>query len=501
MTTTSTDRTAVLTSTGPVIGNILSGVREFLGIPYAEDPIGPLRLAQPRPPAHWKDPLDATRPGPAAPQAPSRLESVMGRPGGEVAEAGCLNINVWAPLAATDLPVLFWVHGGALTSGSGAWNWYSGSHLAAEHGIVVVTFNYRLGPLGFLDPTELTNHLGPQNLGLLDAILALEWTADNIAAFGGNPDLITVGGQSSGATIAALLAANEQTKRHVRRIIMQSGTPDDPIPTQTESTRAAAEFFRILGVHPEDTNTIRALPADHLIAANRELIRRLGGPIDLPIGLVRSAQAPWANVRAAICDAVSPEIGILMGTTSDEGHAFVSIETQTTETDAITELDTLSNGRGLSLYRKYEALRPQGPPQSRVADYFTDTLFRSPTHQLAQDRAELGKPAYVYEFAWSASQLGAAHCIELPFLFGNREAWADAPMLDGIDNAEFQDLSTAFAGAFASFVRTGNPHHQALPAWPTYEATHRSVLRFDSKIKAVSAQTKAHGGNNIKIRC
>ncbi|WP_051791395.1 carboxylesterase/lipase family protein [Amycolatopsis jejuensis] len=435
---------AVTTTSGPVAGRRRDGVREFLGIPYAADPVGPLRFALPRPPEPWDTPLPAGSPGPAAPQAPSRLESVMGRPGGTVAERGCLTVNVWAPEDGTDLPVLFWIHGGATVSGSGGWEWYRGARLAAENGIVVVTMNYRLGALGFLYPAELTDRLGPGNLGLHDVALALEWTAANVAAFGGAPDAITVGGQSAGAQLAGLLAATERTRPLVRRVLLQSSAPETQMPTADEATEAARQYFAALGADPADADAVRALEATEFVDAYRRMPP--SGGLLMPLGITRTSEVPWPDLRTAFAEAVSPEVDLLIGVTSDEAHAF-----------------------------RYPR-RADAAPWTRAADDLTETLFRAPAQRLAEDRAAIGHPAYGYEFAWRAGEIGAAHGIDLPFLFGTFDAWADAPMLGDADRAGLRPLAAAFGGAVAEFVRSGRPSHPALPLWPAGG----SVLRVDT---------------------
>ena len=170
----------------------------FRGIPYAASPVGERRFAAPEQHPRWQDPRDATRPGPSVPQGPSRLEAVMGRRVPDWDEDGCLTLNVWTPRlpgagsAPGALPVLVWFHGGGFTSGSGGWDWYDGRNLAAAGPIVVVTANYRLGPLGYLYLPDL----GIENLGTQDQAAVLAWVQRNISAFGGDPgkDIVLVHG-------------------------------------------------------------------------------------------------------------------------------------------------------------------------------------------------------------------------------------------------------------------------------------------------------------------
>src|SRR5271154_280509 len=212
---------AVTVQQGSICGSSDGTVIAFRGIPYAASPVGSLRFRPPAPHPGWSGVRDGSRPGPAAPQGPSRLEWAMGPREPDWDEAGCLNLNVWTPANAlpdaTPRPVLVWFHGGGFTSGSGGWDWYDGRNLAAAGNIVVVTANYRLGPLGYLRLPGI----GADNLGCQDQAAVLRWTRDNIGAFGGDPAQVTVGGQSGGAYSALLLAIDPATSDLVHRVIAQ----------------------------------------------------------------------------------------------------------------------------------------------------------------------------------------------------------------------------------------------------------------------------------------
>src|SRR5580692_1371907 len=219
------ERPVVGTESGSVQGTSEGGVAAFRGIPYAASPVGDRRFAAPGQHPKWPGLRDATRPGPSVPQGPSRLEAVMGRRTPDWDEDGSLTLNVWTPRLPVDgpapraLPVLVWFHGGGFTSGSGGWEWYDGRNLAAAGNIVVVTANYRIGPLGYLYLPEL----GIENLGVRDQAAVLAWVERNITAFGGDPGALTVGGQSAGAFSALYHALSPVTGPHINRVITQSG--------------------------------------------------------------------------------------------------------------------------------------------------------------------------------------------------------------------------------------------------------------------------------------
>ena len=211
MTMTATEELVVRTKAGELRGAYENGIAVFRGVPYAAAPVGELRFAPPQPAPAWQGVRDATQDGPIPPQGRSRLAHVMGdfeRPQSE----DCLTLNIWTPAAdSKKRPVLVWIHGGAFASGAGSLPWYSGERFAANGDVVVVSINYRLGALGFLCLPGVSDG----NLGLLDQVAALRFVRDNIAAFGGDPDNVTVVGQSAGAASIAILMTMPQAARSV----------------------------------------------------------------------------------------------------------------------------------------------------------------------------------------------------------------------------------------------------------------------------------------------
>ncbi|MET9873541.1 carboxylesterase family protein [Actinacidiphila glaucinigra] len=402
------------------------GVAAFRGIPYAASPVGALRFAPPAPPTGWPGVRDAAHAGPDVPQGPSRLAVVTGPHETHGDEEGCLTLNVWSPEGALEpgaapRAVLVWFHGGGFTTGSGGWDWYDGARLAALGGIVVVTANYRLGPLGWLYLPEI----GANNLGSRDQAAVLYWVRDNIASFGGDPALITVGGQSAGAYCALCLAADPGTRPLVRRVIAESGpwglAPQEP----AEAAEVATAYLRLRGVrHPSE---LREMPAERLVSAYGRLSAERARPGEVApqmypvLGGAGLPVAPLAAVAAGGLDGTD----VLLGSTQDEITAF-------------------------------RAASPAGFPMEGA----TERVFGAGVTDIASRCAERGRPAYAYRFTrrppGDDGTLGATHCSELPFLFGNFEAFAEAPMLGLVDESD-RALARAFGGALASFVATGRP--------------------------------------------
>jgi para-nitrobenzyl esterase len=256
---------------GALRGVATGAVTAFLGIPYGSAE----RFAAPRPAPAWEGVRDAVRPGPAAPQPPSRLERVMGPGSDLVQDEDCLSLNVWTP-GGTGLPVLVWLHGGAFSSGSGAEAWYDGALLAERGRMVVVTVNYRLGALGYL---YLSPEFAPANLGLLDQIAALGWVRENIAAFGGDPDRVTLAGQSAGALSTLALLGDPAGRGLFQQVILQSAPTGVQPYGPREAARIGRRLLDILGLHPDEADQLRAVPVPRLLAAQGELARRMAAPL------------------------------------------------------------------------------------------------------------------------------------------------------------------------------------------------------------------------------
>ncbi|MEV6611490.1 carboxylesterase family protein [Kutzneria sp. NPDC051319] len=348
----------VNTTTGPVRGATNGKVTAFRGIPYATAE----RFRPPTPPRAWTEPRDATKPGPEAPQLQSRLSWVMGERELDWAEDGCLNLNVWTTDTTAKKAVLVWFHGGGFTSGSGGWDWYDGTNLAGHNDIVVVTANYRLGALGYLYKPEIgADNLGPQDQGAV-----LRWVRDNIAAFGGDPDQVTVGGQSAGAYSALYLAIDPATKDLVHRLVLESGPWALPPTDPATAAKTADRFLDALGEDPEKAT------AEQILATVPKLAEPgMAAPPLMPVLGGAGYPRPWTDADLSGLD-------VLIGHTKDEMVAF------------------------------------GGGPD----------IFEQGVHEIAK-----ATDGFAYRFDRSGP-LGAPHCVELPYLFGTFVAFRGSPMMD-----------------------------------------------------------------------
>ena len=463
-------QSVVTTISGAVRGVVAAGVASYRGIPYAASPVGELRFAPPRPHAGWVETWDGTYAGPAVPQGPSRLETVMGWRVPDWDENECLNLNVWVPIepsGAPKRPVLLWFYGGGFTSGSGGWDWYDGARLAALGDIVVVTANYRVGPFGYLYLPEI----GADNLGVQDQIAALHWVRDNIAAFGGDPGAITVGGQSAGAYSALNLAVAPETRDLLHRVIAQSGAWTEPL-EKAKAIETAAAYLRVLGIDDaaDPGKQLRALPVERLLDGYRELTAAAPprpGDASPPMYPVLGGAGIPRSWREAVDDAGLVDKDVLLGTTADEATAFLAFNPviQSLDRDRVVGvLTTIVGTEAPAIYDRLATARPGATPPEVFTDFVTEQLFGSGVAEIAAHAAH----AYVYQFSRRPPKdddlLGATHCADLPFLFNTFDAYPDARMLGTVDDHD-RELGLAFGGAFAAFVATGSPNGALLAPW------------------------------------
>ncbi|MBL1086936.1 carboxylesterase/lipase family protein [Streptomyces actinomycinicus] len=470
-----------------------SGTASFKNIPYAAAPTGPLRFAPPHPPVPWDGIRDAGAYGPTAPQAPYAPPMDRLLPETLIPGEDFLNLNVWTPDPAGRLPVLVWLHGGAFTNGSGSLTGYDGTAFARD-GVVLVTLNYRLGAEGFL-------HLGPgdtvrANLGLLDQIAALEWVRDNITSFGGDPDRVTVAGQSAGAMSIGALLAMPAAKGLFRRAALQSGAAHHTL-SAASAVLVAARLAAILGVPPTRPD-LAAVPVERLLAAQSRLRGEIAARPDPALwGEAAFNLMPFEPVvdhdtlpRApmdAIAEGGAAGVDVLAGWTSDEFRLF----TAPSGLDGLVTGDLLertATGYGLPPGRGVAAYRAAFPGASRgelFAQLATDWFYRVPALRLAEAQAAHGARTFVYEFAWPSpafdGALGACHALDVPFVFGNLADPAFAPLLG---DAPPPALAETMHAAWVSFATTGDP------GWPAYRAPGRAVRYFaDVPITAPDPRT------------
>jgi para-nitrobenzyl esterase len=488
MATVLTENLVVRTAAGDLRGSRENGISVFRAVPYAAAPVGELRFSPPQPMPAWRGLRDASRDGPIAPQGRSRLAHVMGdfeRPQAE----DCLTLNIWTPAAdSAKRPVLVWIHGGAFASGAGSLPWYSGERFAANGDVVFVSINYRLGALGFLCLPGVSGG----NLGLLDQIAALLFVRGNIAAFGGDPDNVTVVGQSAGAASIAILMTMAPAAGLFRRAIMQSTPFGRMSRTLDDAHRIGRRLLDVLGLKPDEAEHLKSAPFARLVAAQAELGRLEKKFADAlaPFWPVVDGDVVPGEVAPALKAGAGAGINTLIGTTREEMAAFYCIDDDIAKAGpaAIEGVFAAVFKSGHQRqYDEFRRLRASGTNAALLGDLMTDAMFRIGSLRMAESRADQGQPAYVYQFDWqSPAGFESCHCLEIPFVFDNFPEWQDSPMLKGAKAAETKGLAAAMHGAWIAFARTGKPVHPRLPAWPPYRREDRMTMRFDSVIGPVS---------------
>lgn len=463
---------------GSVRGQAEQGLNVFRGVPYAQPPVGWRRWRPPAELDRWSGVRDALAFGPACHQPTARGASIYAGEAPEMSE-DCLSLNIWAPENAEGLPVFVWIHGGALTTGASSEAMYDGAALARE-GLVVVSINYRLGVLGYLAHPELSGESGRDisgNYGLQDQIAALRWIERNIAAFGGDPEAVTIAGESAGALSVMYLMASPEARGLFDRAIAQSAymisTPElrssrygDP-PAEQVGVWLQAQLGR------QNLAELRAMDAQALT-----------------VGAVRAGYAPWGTIDGRILPeqlvtvfdrGEQAPVPLLVGFNEGEIRSLRMLLPPSPPSEPAAYEQAIRDRYG-DQAAAFLALYPSGDiPESLLATQ-RDGLYGWTAERLARRQTALGPSAYLYFFdhgypAADEADLHAFHAAEIPYVFGTRERtpprWPVAP-----DTPEENALGAAIRAYWASFARDGAPSAPGAPDWPAY-GSGRAYMAFD----------------------
>lgn len=480
--------TEAMTEYGPVRGSIANGAVGYLGIPYAAPPTGNLRWAPPAAPTPWTETLDAdTRPR-ACPQVIPIL--------GAQTEEDCLYLNIHAPLEVPEsgAPVLFWIHGGGFTLGEGVQTEGGtiGDRLASAENIIVVSFNYRLGALGFLShpALEAESEAGISgNYGLLDQVAALTWVKDNIRAFGGDPERITIAGQSAGGMSVCAHLVSPRSEGLFQGAIVESG-PCEYTMSSEDGNAQGVRFAEALPT-PCDAGTssdvlacLRGTSVADILATlpgSRDFLTRNENTADW--GPVVDGDVMPLAVGAAIRAGNMADVPVLVGFTKNEGRVFAALsDLVVAEEDYEARLTELAGGPGPGADAVIAAYPLNGEdPTVRYFDAIGDQLLTCAARSSAIAMGEQTDAyQYFYTYPNAAFQLptdfdlGAYHAAEVQFVFGYR-----ANAFIRRFNDEEQIIYDIVRPYWGSFVRDGRPRVDGLPEWPKYDAAEDNHLVLD----------------------
>lgn len=483
----------VETRYGRIRGTEVRGIRIFRGVPFARPPVGARRFRGPEPPEPWTGVRLATRGGNAAPQA--RIPGLaLPLAGGRRQAEGCLYLNVFTP-GCDDArrPVLVWIHGGGFLFGSGSIPLYDGRDLARRGDLVVVTVNYRLGALGF---AHLGGILGDEfrdasNAGLRDQIAALEWVRDHATLFGGDPDRVTVCGQSAGAMSVAALLAAPRARPLFHRAICQSGAAHHVL-SREAADEVARVFLEELGGPPATPDALGRIPVERILRAQWATHARLAGRGSLMAFLpVVDGDLLPESPHEALRRGAAADVPVLLGTTLDEWKLFTVIDSASAAMSArglvarfaralpTAALRAPDPDRAALDYGRAVGARGGRTTPFEVWNAFQSArVFHAPASALAEAHSAGGGRTFSYLFTWRTPglrrALGAFHALDVPFVFGGIRHPVARPLAGLGRSAEL--LSHAMQDAWSSFARSGTPASERLDRWHAYDPSQRASM-------------------------
>ena len=501
---------AVVASTryGKIRGLADGPVKIFKGVPYGASTAGANRFLPPKPPEPWRDVRDATRLGNRAPQTDTTgfMEEEVVALDRTAQSEDCLRLNIWTTGLADGgkRPVMLWCHGGGFTGGSGGNVRYDGYNLAKKHGVVLVTVNHRLNAFGFLYLGKLggEKYADSGNAGMLDIAAALDWVKENIAEFGGDPDNVTIFGQSGGGSKVTTAMAMPQAVGRFHRVIAESGVYLKAI-TPDEGTEIATRIMAQLGLQPGQVDQLQQVPFQKILAAMGPMgpAGRFGPVLDGRN--LNSGNGPFDPVAPSL----SAKVPMILGSTLTE-ITFLN----TTPLDAIDDA-TLRADLKKSLRvedaetEKLIALYKRDFPKADNVRLFqiiaSDNWLTANVALVAERKAALGQaPAYVYHFEKPTpvrgGKLGVPHTLEVSYVFDNLDGPTD-DIITGTGKDRYP-LADKMSRAWTNFAKTGDPNIKGLPHWRPYSAGDRAVMIFndhcqlvrDPRAEARAAITELH---------
>jgi para-nitrobenzyl esterase len=463
----------VHTAVGDIRGTTEAGVGVWRGVPYAEQPVGERRFLAPAPVQSWSGVRDALEHGPLPPQGKSFVGG--GRDDPKIRDEACLTLTVWSPDVSASLPVMVWIPGGAFVFGAGQFQLYNGSRLAANGHVVVVNVTYRIGVFGGFELSDLGDGFD-DNLALRDQIAALRWIRDNIAAFGGDPERVTVFGESAGATSVLALLASPAADGLFRRAIAQS--PALPLIADREvRAKNAHEFLQRLGVSPSE---VKALPQRELRrAAGRQQIRSASTTPTLAYGLTYGVDLLPNHPVDAARDGMLARVPLIIGTNSHEASMFAWTKPPMLPTTPAS-IDAYFERVAADAKERVLAAYPDYPRRRALVAFGSDVMFGAPAWAFA-DAYSAHAPTHTYRFdhfgfSLRVLGLGATHGSEIVHIQHSYASFIGRklhPLGRRLQPSVGRRMQRAWLDFAAKGWETGEIRWSSGQDWPMYDVANR----------------------------
>jgi para-nitrobenzyl esterase len=494
----------VSTTTGDVRGFVQDGLDVYLGIPYAKTPSGARRFKAPEPQPMWNGVLNAYEFGAVCPQVYDPIE--LDNPKEKVNMEDCLTLNIWSPPAGSNKKaVMVFIHGGGFVEGSSKSRLYHGDTIAKNGDVVFVSLNYRLGLLGYLDFSVIGGHeyKDSANNGLRDQLMALQWVQDNIAAFGGDPQNVTVFGESAGGASVTALLGIDNPQHYFQRVIVMSGSPQHTADESTSITNLIRSETKII-----PPLLWKYMPTAGITYIQDQVSQAAGSPVSdlLFAPTYGENNIMKRNPLEAALQGTTKGIDLMIGTMGNELSYWSFYDTktdhicdQTISDNIVTSIDPAQASRVKELYNLYK----QNPERSGysegeiILNIEDDYVFRVPAIQLAEAQSKNAN-TYVYRVDYPVNlpeypcqNNRSPHGSELPFVFGKINESSGTDFI-GIsrneqDTAVRERLMNEMMTAWVNFAKTGDPNRGALPTWPLFNADTQPTMRFGVTSKSENA--------------
>lgn len=493
----------VETTNGKVRGRSIAGIHSFLGLRYGASTGGLNRFLPPQKPQPWPGIQDAFFYGNSAPQSnPAQRGAdfsrsdigklVAGTDGPPPPESeDCLFLNVWTPGVNDNgkRPVMFWLHGGGFTTGSDSSALFIGANLARRGDVVVVGINHRLGALGFTHLGDLAGgafvHSG--NVGMLDAVAALQWVRDNIERFGGDPTRVMIFGESGGGQKVSMLLGSPPAKGLFHRAVIESG-PGPKMMERARATEIAGMLLAEVGLDARRVRELQSLPLEKILGAQFAVsakLRGMAGIIDGFAPVLDPAVLP-AHPFYPHATQISADVPVIIGNNRTEMTLFADPAAFSLDESGMkARVKGLLGDRADQVIAVYRHANPHATPSELFFSIWTDDPTTIFSNNIAERRAALGRaPTYRYRFDWETPALGgrlkSPHTLEMPFVFDNTQV---APGLTGGASPEAVALAARVSETWIAFASRGDPNSNksGLPAWPAYDSERRATMLFNNE--------------------